>query len=232
MIFSRRRSGRFGAGGRWGVSGFNPLVALDVVFVHRGQSLRGSLADLALVDSWPDEGEGTHTGTAILTERPVFHAAGGPNDLPYLTFDGNDQMPIAVVNEAQPLTFFFVIRRGAGGGNQIIVNGTGNREQIWLAGGQPAIFAGGVVQGGVTSQDWDVVTVTFNGAASNAWVRHVQVITNGNPGANGLSQALYGSDGSNHMNADLEEAWCVRGAVADPTLSDMIDYLLTRCAIV
>lgn len=215
---------------------FNPFTDLNVVYAHRAQSLLGTLADGAAVSSWTDEGEGTHTATqGTAARKPTFHASGGPNNLPYLTFDGTDDvLAIAAVSEVQPTTHFFVFNdpTPADANSLILVNSTTARQQVWVGFSALRIYAGTTISGSSPGGNWRVLTVTFaNGAASNAWLELTPVMTNVDAGTNGYAGATYGQSAGGGHAGKLEEAWCIRGDPGSSLRTQMIQYLMGRTGL-
>ena len=127
-------------------------------------------------------------------------------------FDGvDDHLLITPLIMAQPITLIVACRSNDLGGTKAIVG----EDTFYLGMLSSGLFRFHAPSNKSSSGMWKetklVVIAEFNGASSNAWANNTQILTNGNPGANGLTEAAIGAreDGSISWDGDIYQVFII-----------------------
>jgi hypothetical protein len=69
----------------------DPIAALSPTLWLKADALTGAYADEDVVDAWPDSsGNGNDAAQGTFAAMPTYHASGGSNGMPFVSFDGTD----------------------------------------------------------------------------------------------------------------------------------------------
>lgn len=193
-----------------------------------------ALSNGAAVTSWADSSGLGFTATQGTGGVQPTYVTGVKNGLPSVRFDSGDSLAATVTLDAQPTMWFFVFKAGApltdrflcDSGQGVIVHSNLNHFVV----GTSQDFDTGVVHDGTV---FDIVSATFNGAASNVYFNGGTANT-GNPGTGSSGTALrIGSDGAGTrgFNGDILEIFRYTRELNAYERSAVHSYLADKYAI-
>lgn len=195
--------------------------------------------DGTAVKTWQSQKAGgidVSQGTAAF--RPLWQE-NELNGRPLIQFDGaNDFLPGTGAGKVQPQTLLFVIRLNTLGAYHPIFDGQlANR---FLFAEYPAnswdmwVNSGADINIGAANTNWNIVTLIYNGAASKyAFNTKTLTTVSGSPGTNDIGGLTLAADhaGGNNAQVDFAELLWYEGALAQPDIDSILDYLSAKYAL-
>jgi hypothetical protein len=200
----------------------------------------GVVHDEGVVSQWQDRsGNGYHLTQATEALRPSLVTTGGPNDQPFLRFDGvDDYLRNATGLGAQPTHMFIVCvmsRTAPGTALTVTDGGTTNTRRINNPNATTTVnmFAGANLPrtGAASGATWQVIEALFNGASSKLRT-HGTAYATGDAGAGANTGLVIGAIGglNGFADCDVAELIVVAGALSPDYSDATLAYLTTRYA--
>lgn len=192
------------------------------------------------VSQWTDRsGNGYHLTQATGTLQPSLVTTGGPNDQPFIRFDGvDDYLRNATGLGAQPTHMFLVCvmsRSAPGTALTVTDGGATNTRRIYNPTNATTInmFAGAVLSraGAASGATWQVIEALFNGESSKLRT-HGTAYATGDAGAGSDTGLVIGAIGglTSWADCDVAESIVVAGALSDGDADATMSYLTARYA--
>jgi hypothetical protein len=182
-------------------------------------------ADGDPIGYWGDKsGAGRHAIQATAGNKPVLKLAAknGKNTVRFTTTDDNVAVTMTIT---QPSTYWVVAIKTAGG---FYFDGNTGSPRNLLIDGPPVYAAAGtnLMTAGVTSTNWNIFTVTFNGLSSSIRANGASVAS-GNAGTNEPTGLRIGSSISQTtgLSGDIAEFIVAIGAQSASTITAVESYL-------
>lgn len=150
----------------------------------------------SLIDSATDKSGNGRTASAAGGARPTLVTSGGPNDQPYMEFDGtSDALTTSSFTISQPLSIMLVMNSDTWTNGERILDGVAaDRCVLAQLGASPGhqLYAGSAFAclTNITLAQWNVVMIEFNGASSRIRVNQGSVGASGNPGSTGITDGV------------------------------------------
>lgn len=200
-------------------SGWDPRELPTLEAQYMSPRISG-VTDGAGLATWVDlSGKGRDAAQATSGKQPIYHSSGGPNNQPYVSYDGSDDFSATstFTGIAQPLTFLLVAHLNtdpALGAQKRLFDGGTNSEMTFYdnnsAGTKTwrATAALTLTDGTPDTASWHAFVVVVNGASSKIRIDG-GAGTGGNCGGGtltGICIAAQGGGGSSrNANADYTE---------------------------
>lgn len=157
------------------------------------------------VSAWADQsGSGNHVTQGTAGSRPAYASNGGPNDAPYVQFDGtDDHLHAAAFALDQPTEIFVVATPSPSRGAGAILDGEANGSMLVRSNINAIVIDAGteLAAAGVDVQLWGRFRCLFDGVASEAQVGDAAAVT-GDAGAADGDGLYVGTDGGNAARGD------------------------------
>lgn len=190
---------------------------------------------------WDDQSpSGRHLVKVVVANDPVFVASGGPNDAPYITFDGTillgARMRVTYA-QTQPEFVRCIAKpsRSAAANKDLFDGATGNTRRLFTAGtgfgGQCGAFAGAQLTDTSTQLDaWHKFTIWYNGASSYYKVDERAAVMGdlGAASSGGLIVGAFGDTVSNIADCDIAEILIYGAEQTGAALAELNAYTLER----
>jgi hypothetical protein len=202
---------------------------------HRADD--GIVFNGADVLTWQDlSASGRDIGQATPANQPLYVASGGPNNAPYLEFDGVSEYLTGTWAQAQPITRWIVVMpsvSGAGAGT-FADGGALNSARAYISAANAITMRTSLLVGPVAAVEtnWHYVRMIFNGATSSLAVDGGTPAT-GNAGLTAPGGLTLGSTGLPNVWVDCRVAEVIElDGVASATIINQVEhYLRTRYAL-
>jgi hypothetical protein len=161
------------------------------------------------VATWSDRsGAGNDVAQATPANQPLYVSSGGPNNLPYVEFDGASEYVDGSWVQNQPTTRFSVLLPSVSdtGSAIFVLDGAAvNSQALFKAAGQSRLYmwAGKTLQSDqvIAMDSWHYLTTEYNGVSSSISVNGSVPVT-GDAGANNPSGLTIGASGAPSAYAD------------------------------
>jgi hypothetical protein len=174
--------------------------------------------------------------------QPSYSPDGGPNNHPYIEFDGVDDYLQGSWTDNQPSTTFLVAMPSVSDATSAsLIDGANNTSGLIYvtAADQISIFAGAQLQysppGTIESTDWHYIRMTLDGSNSAIHVDGVKSATSpGNAGTNDPGGLTIGARGGGSFFGDLRIAEFIRysGVLSDTEAAQVeMGYLVPWYAL-
>lgn len=197
-----------------------------------GQTVTTSGAAVTLVSD--RSGNGRSVSQSSSSMRPTLSSA-TRNGKKYLEFLGGQKLSSTNITIAQPLTMFAVARSGevSNTNRQVVGNAPNVAPVIYMNGGAWRQYAGAEVTSSKSiDTDWHYISAVYNGSSSTMYVDGVPVITSGNPGSTGWSNAAFNignsSDNGFGWIGDIGEVMLFSKALTDAERQHTEKYLARK----
>ena len=197
-----------------------------------GQTVTTSGAAVTLVTD--RSGNGRSVSQSSSSMRPTLSSA-TRNGKKYLEFLGGQKLSSTNITIAQPLTMFAVARSGevSNTNRQVVGNAPNVAPVIYMNGGAWRQYAGAEVTSSKSiDTDWHYISAVYNGSSSTMYVDGVPVITSGNPGSTGWSNAAFNignsSDNGFGWIGDIGEVMLFSKALTDAERQHTEKYLARK----
>ena len=197
-----------------------------------GQTVTTSGAAVTLVTD--RSGNGRSVSQSSSSMRPTLSSA-TRNGKKYLEFLDGQKLSSTNITIAQPLTMFAVVRSGevSNTNRQVVGNAPNVAPVIYMNGGAWRQYAGAEVTSSKSiDTDWHYISAVYNGSSSTMYVDGVPVITSGNPGSTGWSNAAFNignsSDNGFGWIGDIGEAMLFSKALTDAERQHTEKYLARK----
>lgn len=191
------------------------------------------------VSDWADKYGSRSVSQATANKQPLYVASGGPNNLPYVEFDGiNELLKLTDATMVQPYTRIVLCQPTVSDDTTgTVYDGSNNTSGLLYvtAADFVSMFAGTQIQHvpSIEVSDWHVITCIFNGASSSIAV-DLGTPKTGNAGASDPGGITLGARGGGTFPGDTRIVHAIEysGVPSDSDLSMVKRYLLSRAGLI